>query len=356
MIKIIMAYVVVFFSLSGLCEKVWAFSRAYKINVIVDVVSVPAKDASTRKKALEFIQNIKKITPFKELIAGGFVEISDEPKMVKLNCRGGKMGIDRLPQCDFPENDSPELEKLINDANICPIFTSFPNVGGGGDIFPIASTTLPWTTMLHEIGHSLGLADDYAYTKEEAKKYCEEWGKASNVYSDFQMEKKYSSKEAAEEACRKNIPWCSEVTIPVTFRGKDNFYHIGSPPPASCPSNLLGVYLGGNCQAINPSTTWRPIFCPTIMGYPDLGEEHCDTLHRQTLISGFPNLIPTYYRQAIVKRIEEEILQGPINLTWADPKVEPCFPGYGIPSVDCLKNNVLKTLYDGCKLPMPETN
>jgi hypothetical protein len=326
----------------------------YKISVIADTAS--------EERAREYIANLSNTEPYKQLIAQGYVQIVVQPKILtpdQLKCHGGTAGIERLATCDILSG--PDTRRtLCPGADLCPIFTSVPNIGKGGTTFPISSSTFPWTTMLHEMTHSLGFSDDYAYTRSEAKVYCKKTMSAPNAYSSKSMPNDYATEAAAKADCLAKIPWCRVAVASganVVTAKSDGKFVIGSPPPPSCPSDAVGVFRGGSCQAENPNTTWRPSFCPTIMGYPEMGEEFCDVMHRQAMISGYPNLIPAYYRQVIAKKIQETTKMGPITLssTAPNPAIASCPHFYEIPSVDSLNlHDELGIFYNRCNIPMAQ--
>lgn len=337
--------------------------KPYRITVISDDQAVA--------KAQEFIDNLAKTRPFDLLIAKGQIVLDPKPKIVpakKLDCRGGKQGIARLPSCALLESKAPADQALVKSlrggADLTPVFTSTPGLGGSeiGGTTPILNSADPWTAMMHETFHAtFGFYDEYAYTKKEAKIFCKgETVQAPNMFSASSMPASFATEDAATEECLQRIPWCKEAAqggAKVVTRAADGRFLIGTPPPAQCPDTRLGVYRGGACQAANPHSTWRPNFCPTIMGYPDIGEEHCTGFQRQSMLSGYPDIIPPYYQELIVNQIAFKTLMMPIQLP---PNRHPaaidtgtCPVVYGIPSVDSLNRNI-QVLYDGCKLPMPK--
>ncbi len=303
------------------------YAKPFKVKVFAE----PAAEV----RAHEYIKNMKELEPFKQLIEQKALLIENSPVIVTgINCRGGNFGIPRLAQCDLNS-----VKESCGDADLCPVYTSFPDIGAGAKRFPIVSSSFPWTTMLHEVVHTFGFTDEYSYTKKESGIYCPGVKNWQNGHSR-NSEEVFTTKELAENFCRKNISWC-ELAInsgtQVIQKIEDGKYRIGSPTPASCPDVTLGVYSGGSCQAKNPGGTWRPYFCPTVMGYPALGEEYCSVTKRQKIIANSPNLLPEYYQRIIFNEIAP-------HLRFENRKLPDLSPHtYGLPEIDRLSNENAQT-------------
>jgi hypothetical protein len=305
------------FSFSALAR-----TKSYKIKVF--------SEPGSEDQAQEFIQQLGQLEPFKQLITKNIIILQPKPEVVDdLNCKGGLAGVERLAVCNLKT-----VEKKC-DADLCPIYTKVPNIGAGGKRYPIISASFPWTSMLHEVVHTFDFSDEYAYTTAETKIYCKEPTSWQNAYSQQNTEV-FSTKEAALRACKEKIPWCSfaisegSTVIQQIENGK---FIIGSPTPEKCPSTKIGVYLGGACQDKNPKSTWRPYFCPTIMGFPQLGEDYCAVKKRHKIIESAPNLLPTYYQKMIFEKI---ISIAKISETIPQKTQEPSYQPhiYGIPQLD----------------------
>jgi len=194
--------------------------------------------------------------------------------------------------------------------------------------------------MRHELVHSYGFTDDYGYTPTEAPIYCtvNDWpnGHWDNLPSS------YPDAMSAQAACVERVPWCREALAagtPVVHELPTGGFAIGSPPPASgCPSDVLGVYVGGSCQNMPAGQAWRPYFCPTVMGHPALGEDLCMVNRRHAIISRSPNLIPRYYQKVIFDEIvRRKQLRGLVFQPAAFEQVDDSFR-YGLPVVDRLRH------------------
>lgn len=301
----------------------------------IGIVSEPGAES----RANEFISKLSQLEPFRQLIAQNALEISASPTTVTgLNCRGGRSGIARLASC----NTSPAAS-VCRGMDFCPIFTAVPNIGAGDNVSPISSSTFPWTTMLHEMVHSFGFSDNYAYTQLESNIYCNGvWANGPNSQTDSKPNT-YKSAEAARKDCLRRIPWCQDAIdagTEVVQRKPDGKYMIGSPTPSNgCPDSSLGVYLGSNCQIKNPDSTWRPYFCPSVMGYPSLGEATCGVTRRHRIIAHSPNLLPAYYQQSIFNIIvERKNLRG-LTFKPSPSQSAPANFRYGLPEIDNLSHS-----------------
>jgi len=302
----------------------FAAPRNYKVTVFAE----PGAEARAR----EFSEKLISLEPFKQLSEKGIFLINTEPLPApKTNCKGGYYGIPRLAQCK-----TSTIKRACKGSDLCPIFTSVPFIGAGGDPYPISSSTFPWTTMLHEFIHTFGFSDEYAYTDKETPTYC---GSLMNNPNEIQLPKAqlYQSKSEAEEACVKLIPWCEEAlrqgseVVSATQGG----YKIGSPEPASCPNNNLGVYLGAGCMKAKPDSTFRPYFCPTVMGFPTIGQDNCEVQERHDIIVNSPNLIPTYYQRVLFEKIVSKSRVQGVEFIPREVKL-PVTHIYGLPEVDGL--------------------
>lgn len=298
-------------------------------------------DAGALASAQHFLTRFIETPPFKQLIQHGAVVVDPTVQVYtasQMTCTGGNSGIARLAQCRIHDNTA--IRRLKGDADLSPIFTGVPDIGAGGAPSPIVSGSFPWTTALHEIVHSFGFSDDYAYTGQEAPLYCgpSRWSNAASptLTNDF------ASEAQALEVCRRQVPWCAEAinqgTQVVTQVGSR--FKISTPAPASCPDETLGVYLGGSCETLRPDSTFRPYFCPTVMGSPHLGQDYCSVTQRHAIIARAPNPVPPYYQKKIIERIQDMTgldLSG-VPLESFDARTLPRDFAYGFLEVDRLDN------------------
>lgn len=305
-----------------------ALGKTFKVKVFME--------SGAENRTREFLSELRSVEPFKQLLEQKALIIESPVLVSGLNCRGGNFGIPRLAQCDL---DS--IKESCGGADLCPVYTGVPDIGAGAERFPIVSSSFPWTTMLHEVVHTFGFTDEYAYTKKESGIYCPGVKNWQNGHSR-NSEDEFSTKDQAEKFCKKNISWCQlaiDSGTQVVTKTRNGKFRIGSPTPSSCPDVTLGVYPGGSCQAKNPNGTWRPYFCPTVMGYPALSEEFCNATKRHKIIANSPNLLPEYYQRIIFKKIAPHLQFQNRKLPDLSPHI------YGIPEIDRLTNENAEANY-----------
>lgn len=298
----------------------------------IKVFSEPGSESA----AQDFIENLKKQQPFKQLIEKDIIQLTDKPLSAEgITCRGGAYGIPRLAQCDLNS-----IKAKCGNSNLCPVYTKVPFIGAGGPKFPIVSSSFPWTTMLHEIVHTFGFTDEYAYTHSEVENYCSSSSSWPNGHAHVTANNEvelFESEQKAIDSCKKKIPWCKQAIeegATIVQKLPNGNFKIGSPLPEKCPSTQLGVYPGGSCQALSPKGTFRPYFCPTVMGYPSLGEEFCFVQKRHAIIKGSPNLVPDYYQKIIFDKVIS--ITSAKNVSFENSPSETTAHIYGIPEVDKL--------------------
>lgn len=293
-------------------------------------------EPGSESAAQDFIDHLRTQEPFKQISQEGILTIESKPIVDEgIKCRGGAFGIPRLAQCELES-----IKLKCGKSNLCPVYTKVPSIGAGGPKYPIVSSSFPWTTMLHEVVHTFGFTDEYAYTKKEVGNYCStssSWVNGHGHVTPNDSVEEFNSESAALKFCKKNIPWCkfaiSEGATVVT-KLADGRFKLGSPLPEKCPSTQIGLYPGGSCQALSPHGTFRPYYCPTVMGFPTLGEEFCFVQKRHQIIKDSPNLIPDYYQKIIFDKILKEA-RAP-KLKFKPSPAETASHIYGIPEVDKL--------------------
>lgn len=130
--------------------------------------------------------------------------------------------------------------------------------GSGGDIPIILSGSRSGIGM-HEWLHSYGLADEYAYNKEEAPFYCGQhhW---ANV-AIFQEQPPYRSSDDVRVKHRDQIPFLPYISKnAVLITGE----HLGSPKAGN-----LGLFPSKTCANVTPALqSWKSSSNPTIMEDP----------------------------------------------------------------------------------------
>ncbi|MBI3543536.1 MAG: hypothetical protein HY075_09715 [Deltaproteobacteria bacterium] len=220
----------------------------YKILILED----PDID---QRKVLGFVNKIRATPPYSQLgkqLAFEFV-LGNKAKM---DCKHPYDDIPRVVSCDSSyaadEGAKVGAHKVLNLAN----FTS----GGGGGVSPTVGIGDTPETALHELGHSIaGLADEYEYSKSEAKFYCTmptPDAKPNEAFFAPKL-KVFPSDAMARSIHSKDIPWYDQI-LPATLitSGTDLGTPEGSfPLHIGRNKTVTGLYPGGSCNKLIP--TWH---------------------------------------------------------------------------------------------------
>ncbi len=311
---------------------VWFF-LSFTVQAEAFIIKVFAEPVS-ESAALEFITQLNQQEPFKQLIAKKIVEINSSPILdSKISCRGGNLGIPRLAQCELST-----IKNECGKSELCPVFTKVPWIGAGGPKFPIVNLSFPWSTMLHEVVHTFCFTYEYAYTSSEVGNYCSSTSKWHNGFAKIgEKENVFETESELNRFCKKNIPWCKQAIAEDAVNFQKNAggkYVLGSPLPEKCPSTQIGIFRGGSCQALAKNGTYRLYYCPTVMGYPSLGEEFCFVEKRHKIIEASPNLIPNFYQKVIFDQIISATRTRKVEFKIST--IDTADNIYGIPEVDRL--------------------
>lgn len=117
-----------------------------------------------------------------------------------------------------------------------------------------------WQVLLHELGHALGLADEYPMAHELAQRFCSgDYNfKARNIVL---AEPRILSVTAVEQL-RERLPWREQLTtaiaLPVAI-GAGTYFRLGSSEPGK-----IGLYTTATCQATRLQA-WKPVQAVTFM-------------------------------------------------------------------------------------------
>jgi hypothetical protein len=191
-----------------------------------------------------------------------------------LACRTGcQPKVPRLVCCDRDAAARVGAERL---AHRTAIITGTGRGGSGGPV-PVATVSYPVETLLHELGHSYGLQDEYEYSADERAMYCTKGGARGgpNVVA-IRPRAEYESDQAAREIHGGQIPWYGEITA-------ERLITTGSQlgtTPALYPVDAAALYRGGNCDRITP--TWRPYYGANIMR--SFGAPNFPAIHQRAIL------------------------------------------------------------------------
>ncbi|MES2856166.1 MAG: hypothetical protein V4692_09895 [Bdellovibrionota bacterium] len=164
--------------------------------------------------------------------------------------------IDRLVECDTPALAA--LGVQFQADSVMFVHASSYEGGSGGDIPVILSGSLEGIG-LHEWLHTFGLADEYAYAKEEAPFFCDrkDWANVA-IFNDSPP---YPSNEDVRVRHRDQIPWLPYLGPKAAIVNEGR---LGSPEAGN-----LGVFRSKTCTNVTPELkSWKPTSYPTVMEDP----------------------------------------------------------------------------------------
>jgi len=117
-----------------------------------------------------------------------------------------------------------------------------------------------WKVLLHELGHALGLADEYPMAHDLAQRFCsgDYKFKAKNIVL---VEPRLLSASDVELVTQ-GLPWREQLTtaiaLPVAI-GAGSYFRLGSSEPGA-----IGLYTTSTCQAARLQA-WKPVQEVTFM-------------------------------------------------------------------------------------------
>lgn len=117
-----------------------------------------------------------------------------------------------------------------------------------------------WRVLLHELGHALGLADEYPMRHDLAQQFCTGHYKFTARNIALVESKVFSEHDIA--ALTKGLPWRQQLNTtiaqPIAVGGAI-YYRLGSSEP-----NAIGLYTTGTCEATRMQA-WKPVSRVTFM-------------------------------------------------------------------------------------------
>lgn len=164
--------------------------------------------------------------------------------------------IDRLVDCD--KEAITAIGQRFGADRLMFVHQSQWEGGSGGEIPVILSGSRSGIGM-HEWLHGYGLADEYAYRREEAPFYCNQhqW---ANV-AIFNSEPPYSGSADVRARHGSQIPWLPYLSSSAVLV---NGTELGSPKAGN-----LGIFPSKTCTAVVPTLqSWKSSSNPTIMEDP----------------------------------------------------------------------------------------
>jgi hypothetical protein len=229
-------------------------------------------DESATNTSEKVAELMKKTYPFNTLnIEVEIVRVSSE----ELGCKSS-LGIDRLITCDnVSEIQKRAVERGGDQAMIVKNLPKYGGSSGVGGGVPVITNYSNPRVMLHEYMHTLGLCDEYEYSKNEAAIFCKDIKNSPNI-AFIQPLPGYGSDEEARALHASAIPWFSDI-VPTTPITNSNKLGTGVVDPtkkvypnetnmASAVNQTTGLYQGKVCNNLEPRKfSWHPGGGATIM-------------------------------------------------------------------------------------------
>ncbi|MES3037762.1 MAG: hypothetical protein V4736_07640 [Bdellovibrionota bacterium] len=206
--------------------------------------------------------------------------------------------IDRLTECDKAAMAQIALE---SQADRMIYIHASPYEGGSGGTIPVILSSSRPGIGLHEWLHTFGLADEYAYRKEEAPFYCQrrDWANVA-IFNDAPP---YANSEDVKARHQTQIPWLPYLSKTALLVTGDQ---LGSPQMGN-----LGIFRSATCNNVSPVLkSWKSSSYPTIMEDP------------------FTNYIPKPYWRVILTGLGvsenriSELMQKNVVPTWLKDRTE----------------------------------
>jgi hypothetical protein len=163
--------------------------------------------------------------------------------------------IDRLIQCD---PDILASKKVQYGADQMIFVHQSEYEGGSGGPVPVVLSGSREGIGLHEWLHTFGLADEYAYSSEEAPFYCmkHNWPNVAILTSAGP----YQTSDEVRTSLSTEIPWLDLLSPRAVLINGDQ---LGSPATGG-----PGIFPAKTCGAVPGLTSWKSTSLTTIMEDP----------------------------------------------------------------------------------------
>lgn len=117
--------------------------------------------------------------------------------------------------------------------------------------------------LAHELGHALGLADEYAMSRDLALRFCS--GDFDFTALNLVITEATSLSTAELVALTKSLPWVQYLQQPIAQKRAEDLWHLGSTDPLR-----VGLHPVATCEGTG-FYAWRPIGYVTFMQQHEVG-------------------------------------------------------------------------------------
>jgi len=195
-------------------------------------------DPESRTRAEDYKNYMLARAPFNQL--GNQLEIViTEMSDADMSCSNDMPSSPRIISCSTSKLNQ---RKQQLDGHHVAAFTDNATGGAGGQT-AIASKDYPLNTMMHEMMHMYGLADEYCYENSEVEVYCNPPRRGPNV-AMIQPNPPYADKGVALSKHGEKIGWSSEIHAPTPLTQGTTV--LGTPDGNYGES--AGLFEGGHCS------------------------------------------------------------------------------------------------------------
>jgi len=211
---------------------------------------VMVADPESRTRAEEYKAYLLSKPPFNQLgnqLDIVITEMSDSD----LSCSNDMPSSPRIISCDTSKLNK---RKRDLDGHHVVAFTNNATGGAGGQQ-AIASVDYPLNTMMHEMMHMYGLADEYCYKDSEVDVYCNPPRRAPNV-AMIAPNPPFANKGEAFEKHGDKIAWSGEIHAPTPITQGTEV--LGTP--SGNYGESAGLYEGGHCT--NKTSMTEKVYRP----------------------------------------------------------------------------------------------
>jgi hypothetical protein len=207
-------------------------------------------DTESAARAQEYKDYLLRTPPYSQLGDQLDIVIS-QMSDVDMSCSNDMPDSPRIISCD---NSKIQRRRRDLDGHHVVAFTNNGTGGAGGQV-AIASLDYPLNTMLHEMLHMYGLADEYCYEGTEVGVYCNPPRTGPNV-ALIRPEPPYADKANALGKHASRIPWAGDISAPTPITSGTE--SLGTP--GGDYGDSAGLYEGGNCsnKTDMPEKVYRP--------------------------------------------------------------------------------------------------
>ena len=195
-------------------------------------------DPESRTRAEDYKAYMLSKPPFNQL--GNQLDIViTEMSDADMSCSNDMPASPRIISCSTSKLNK---RKRDLDGHHVAAFTDNATGGAGGQT-AIASKDYPLNTMMHEMMHMYGLADEYCYKDTEVEVYCNPPRRGPNV-ALIAPNPPYANKGEALSKHGDKIGWTSEIHAPTPVTQDTTV--LGTPSGEYGES--AGLYEGGHCS------------------------------------------------------------------------------------------------------------